>query len=210
MHGISAKVAAVLAGCAALSACSSSGGDAAGSTTAEDYNIRFDAVSALGATQNMPTSLQADYRGELMADLSDGSGVLGTVLADLDIAVDWTEGQTANPFSGTADNFREVGGAARLEGTLTVDDGFGGSIIRSSVPVPGTTVEVDTGAGQFVMTGDLTQDGTSYETELTLGGTFFGDAGEAMVGAVSGGLRTPGSGAAFDYAAGGTFYLQQQ
>ncbi|MBD3766063.1 MAG: hypothetical protein IE927_15465 [Rhodobacterales bacterium] len=156
MNGISAEVAVVLVGCAALSACTSTsggggGGGTTGSGTAEEYNTQFDEVSALGPTQNMPTSIQADYAGELKADLSDGTGILGTVLADLDIAVDWTEGQTANPFSGTASNFREAGGTATLDGTLTVDDSFGGTIARTAVAVPGTTLEVDTGAGQFVV-----------------------------------------------------------
>ncbi|MBL4917924.1 hypothetical protein [Szabonella alba] len=203
-----------------LSACLGSGsggggagGGGGGGGGGGSYQSNFDAVSGQGPTQNMPTSLNADYSGQMEVDVNDGTQS-GTAYADLDIAVNWTEGQSSNPFSGTASNFTgelASGQAGDITGTLEVVDAPVGTINRSTfaVPAPGSGT-VSVGGGQFTMRGDLAVDGTEYDTTLLLGGNFFGSGASAMQGAVSGGVKEKGiGGALFDAAAGGTFYLIQ-
>ncbi|MFN3822985.1 MAG: hypothetical protein ACK4RN_03300 [Pseudorhodobacter sp.] len=212
------RVARIVVGLTAitgLSAClgGGGGGGGAGGGGGGSYQSSFDAVTARTPTQNMPTSLNANYKGQMKVDVNDGTDT-GTAYGDLDIAVTWTEGQSANPFSGTASNFTGTlasGATGDITGSLAVVDAPVGAITRSSfaVPAPGSGT-VSVGAGQFTMRGDLTVDGTDYDTTLLLGGNFFGSGATAMQGAVSGGVKEKGTGGAiFDAAAGGAFYLIQ-
>jgi hypothetical protein len=197
------------------------GGGGGGTDPAAAFSSNYDAVTSASLsnapTSDMPTSLNANYSGQMKVDVNDGSPI-GTAYGDLDIAVDWTDGQTANPFSGTASNFTGTlvaGQTGDIEGTLSVDDSFGGTIGRTvtTIPLPppaSGSVTTATGAGSFTMTGDLTVDGTAYDTTVLLGGSFFRPGGTVMHGAVSGGVKEKGTGGAiFDAAAAGTFYLIQ-
>lgn len=197
------------------------GGGGGGGDPAAAFSSNYDAVTSPSLsnapTSDMPTRLNANYSGQMKVDVNDGSAV-GTAYGDLDIAVDWTDGQSANPFSGTASNFTGTlvsGQTGDIEGTLSVDDSFGGTIARTvtTIPLPppaSGTVTTATGSSSFTMTGDLTVDGTAYDTTVGLGGNFFRPGGTVMHGVVTGGIKEKGTGGSiFDAAAGGTFYLIQ-
>ena len=185
---------------------------------ASGFQANFDRVSAIAPTSDMPTAIQASYAGQMRADVSDGPDVVGEVVADLNLDVDWTDGQTANPFSGTASNFQgrvEGGDFEAIDGTLSVDNSFAGVITRQVIP--GGTVggfpipEVQTGAMNVTLSGQLTQ-GDTVDATVTLGGNFHGAGATAAIGAVTGGFSdaaSPGP-SIFDGAIGGTYYLERQ
>ena len=108
------------------------------------------------------------------------------------------------------------GETGAIDGTLTVDDSFGGSISRVVNPameVAGVSVpETQIGALDVTLTGELSQGGTTADTNITLGGSFFGDAGQAALGPVVGGYKQPDSTnpAVFDGAIEGTYYIEQE
>lgn len=198
------------------------GGGGGGSTPAAAFSANYDAVTAPtlsnAPTSDMPTRLNANYSGQMKVDVNDGTSTVGTAYSDLDIAVDWTDGQSANPFSGTASNFTGTlvsGQTGNIEGTLSVNDAFGGTIGRTvtTIPLPppaSGSVTTATGAGSFTMTGDLTVDGKAYDTTVLLGGNFYRPGGTVMHGVATGGVKERGTGGAiFDATAGGTFYLIQ-
>lgn len=217
---INLRCSVALIAVAALAGCSSGGGGGGGGgggpITSAEFQENFDRVSALGPTSDMPTSLQASYAGAMQFDVTEGADIDGSVTADLNIDVDWTDGQTSNPFSGGASNFvGEFDGVSEnIAGEMTVDDSFGGTISRVSTDIPlptGGVQTVDTGAMQFVLTGELESEGDVVTGELLLGGNFFGPEGEAAIGAVAGGFRgEEASGQIFDLGAAGFFYLEQQ
>lgn len=190
-----------------------------GAPGASGYQAEFDRVSAIAPTSDMPTAIQATYAGQMRADVTDASAVVGEVVADLNLDVDWTDGQTANPFSGTASNFqgRLSGGEFQaIDGTLTVDPAFPGTISRTVIPsstVGGFTIpEVQTGAMNVALSGQLTQGTDTADTTVTLGGSFLGAGASAAIGAVSGGFSNaaaPGP-SIFDGGIGGTYYLERQ
>jgi len=227
-----ARIVVAIVSVAGLSACLGSGnggggaapgtgaggtGGTGGGTPAAAFSANYDAVTAPSLsnapTSDMPTSLNASYSGQLKVDVNDGSAI-GTAYGDLDVDVAWTDGQSTNPFSGTASNFSGTlvsGQTGTIDGTLSVDDSFGGTIGRvvTTIPLPvGGSVTTATGAASFTMRGDLSVDGTDYDTTLLLGGAFHRPGGTAIHGPVSGGVKEKGTGGAiFDAAAGGTFYL---
>ena len=143
-------------------------------------------------------------------------------MADLNLGIDWTDGQpdAQNPFTGGARNFRGVasdGATLTIDGELQVDPSFGVALRRvetGEINLPGlpSVPSQQTGSMMVTLSGDLTSEGESMRGELLLGGVFFGTGGQAVQGSVSGGLRdtaTP-SGQVFDAGAGGTFYIERQ
>lgn len=184
-----------------------------------DYDANFDDVLSLVPTSNMPTSIQATYMGQMKATITGSSEVLGEVVADLNLGVDWTDGQSSNPFTGGASNFqgRLTGGEFEdISGELSVDTSLPGTITRLDTPagnIAGFNVPAtQTGAMLVHLSGDLTQDGSTADTTIQLGGNFFGDGARAAAGAVSGGFKDieAGSPAIFDGGIGGTYYLETQ
>ncbi|MCR8549173.1 hypothetical protein M4578_15140 [Salipiger sp. P9] len=193
------------------------GSGGSGSGSAMNFQQNFDRVSAMAPTSNMPTSIQAAYSGKMRADVTDANNVVAQVEGDLDLNVDWTDGQTTNPFTGTASNFTGTlvtGETGTINGTLTVDNSFGGTINRTVNPamvinginVPATQI----GGLSVTLTGDLTQGGVTADTLITLGGAFFGDKGKAALGPVVGGYKLPNSAnpAIFDGAIAGQYYIE--
>lgn len=216
----------------ALSGCLGSGGSGGGGGGAgggggggsAGFEAAHDAANAKVPTSDMPTRIAADYSGQFKAGVNSGSanGVNENVeiIGDVAVAVDWTNGQTTNPFSGTASNIVvtdvQTGDSETLTGTLNVDGGIGGVIERTTIPaqnVGGFSIpEVNTGSFQFGMTGDLSGSEGDLEATVLLGGNFRGPGGESMVGVVSGGIREVGSTnpALFDAGIGGVIYLNRQ
>lgn len=220
----------ILAGIAAasLAACSSNGGGTGGTGGTGgggtggggDYDTELKRVQDMVPTSDMPTSLNATYTGMTRQDLRETSGgaVVGTMMADLELTADWTEGQTTNPWSGKADNFRgDLDGTDfDLVGELTVASAESKSITSTigrtantiALPTGGSTT-VATGAAAINLAGDVDDGtGTNNEVLMSLGGSFFGAGGKAITGPAStqgfraGGVRS-------DLVAGGDFYVEQ-
>lgn len=212
-----------------LSGCLSGGGAGGGGIGGSaDYEAAFDAATARAPTTDMPTSLDANYKGQFKVGVNSGTAEIfgpnadpqmAEITGDLDIDVAWVEGQTANPFSGTASNIvaTEAGtsNTMDIEGQLTVDNSLPASISRVHTPatvIAGQNVpELDTGAFLFHMSGRVEAEGREGDATLQLGGNFFGPGGDAMVGTVNGGINDVGnpSPQIFDAGIGGTFYATQ-
>ena len=204
-----------LAGC--LGSTSGGGGGGGGTVSSSDYATNLAAVQGMAPTGDMPTSINATYTGATRMDLRETSGgsVVGEVLADLDLTAAWTDGQTTNPWSGTAENFRGTlnGSDFTQAGSLTVADAEARSLTSTigrtantiSLPTGGTTT-IATGAATVNLAGDVDNDGTPTTVLMSLGGSFFGSGGEAISGPASlqgfqsGGVRS-------DLVAAGDFYV---
>lgn len=208
----------------ALSGCVGGGGGGVGGGGAAGFEAAYDAANAKAPTSDMPTAIAANYSGQFKAGVNSGSanGVNENVeiVGDVDVAVDWTDGQTTNPFSGTASNIVvtdvQTGENETLTGTLSVDDGIGGAIDRATIPaqvVGGVSIpEVNTGGFQFGMTGELSGSEGALDATVLVGGSFRGPGGESMVGVVSGGFKEVGSTnpGLFDAGIGGVIYLESE
>ncbi|SFD69257.1 hypothetical protein SAMN04488523_10294 [Sulfitobacter brevis] len=200
----------------------------AGIGGSQGYEAAFDAATARVPTSDMPTSLNANYTGQLKVGVNSGTANLqGTTVApqsaeiigDVNIDVAWTDGQAANPFSGGASNIvaTEAGtsNSVAINGQLTVDPAMPASINRTHTPsqvIAGNTIpDINTGAFLFHMTGRLENGGQEGDANLQFGGNFFGPGGNAMVGTVNGGINDVNnpSPQIFDVGIGGTFYATQ-
>jgi len=225
------KLGIVLAAATALAGCTSSGGGGnggggggGGSTVGlAEYQGEFDRVTMQAPTSDMPTRLQANFVGAMQADVQDNTGAnRGSIIADLDLDIDWTDGQTTDPFSGGAKNFRGTtdGGTTveSIAGELTVDPSLP-NVVRSQVntinlppAAGGGTQTLATGAYTVNLTGDLTLQGETVEGFVQLGGNFFGPGAQAAAGPAVGGFRSNSiqSGSIFDGTLGGTHYLERR
>lgn len=210
-----------------LSGClgSNGSGGAAGGTAAgaSDFETAYDAANGLGPTQDMPTAINATYAGQFKAGVNSGSAAGFNenveILGDLNLAVNWTDGQTTNPFSGGAKNIVVTdvtnGASETLIGELSVLPDTG-SISRVNIPastVGGFAIpELNTGAFSFEVGGQVSGSEGAVDARVLVGGNFHGPAGESMVGVVSGGLKEVGSTnpAIFDAGIGGAAYLNKQ
>jgi len=213
----------------AVSGCLGNGGGGGGGGGGPDFDTALDEATSRAPTIDMPTSLQGNYQGQFRVAVNGGAADLVDfdidpqdleILGDLDIDVDWTEGQTANPFSGTASNIvaNQTGttNAFEIEGELAVDASLPATISQLNTPaqtiggfdVPAT----DTGAFLFHMTGELAYEEQRGDVTMQMGGNFFGPGGNAMVGTAGGGINNVDnpSQQIFDAGIGGTFYLIQQ
>ncbi|MGD9917435.1 MAG: hypothetical protein AB7U46_05405 [Paenirhodobacter sp.] len=205
-------VALSLAGC--MGNGSGGGGGGGGSMSSSDYDTKFAQIENLAPTGNMPTSLKANYTGAAKMDLREGDtgDSIGEVMADLDLDVDWTEGQTNNVWSGQATNFRGTmnGDDFTAEGVLEVDpetSTVGRSESTIALPTGGTQT-VASGAMLVHLGGELTVDGTTGQAGMQLGGAFFGDRGRAAIGTAGLGLNTDGD-TSPELVGVGTYYLEQ-
>lgn len=118
------------------------GGGAGGG---QDFETAYDGVSQKAPTSDMPTSLKASYDGQMKIGVNSGwAQIFGAdmdansaeIIGDLAVDVGWTDGQTTNPFTGTASNIvaTEAGtsNSVKLDGTLTVDQGLPASLSRTT------------------------------------------------------------------------------
>lgn len=205
-----------------LAACSSGtgGGGASAPVTAADYDAKMTTLQSTAPTGDMPTSLNATFTGATQQDLREttGGAVVGEMMADLELTADWTDGQTTNPWSGTADNFRGTlsGEEFALTGELTVAEaeakGLTSTIGRSAntiaLPTGGSTT-VATGAASIALAGDFEdEDGTEHEVIMNLGGAFLDEGGQAIIGPAATQGFTDG-GVRSGLIGGGDFYLER-
>lgn len=196
------------------------GGAAPGSS---EYEAAYDSALNIAPTSTMPTVINATYAGQFKAGVNSGSatGVNDNVeiLGDLAVAVDWTDGQTTDPFTGTASNIVVTdvasGASETLTGELTVNS-VGNTIGRVNTPaqtIGGFAVpETNTGAFSMQFEGRLAGSEGEVDALVGVGGSFNGPNAETMVGGVSGGFKEVGNSdpAIFDAAIGGTAYLNKQ
>jgi len=203
-----------------LAACSTSNsGTASSKGGSGSYDSNLTRVQNMGPTGDMPTSIKATYTGMTRQDLRETSGgaVVGQMMADLELTADWTDGQTTNPWSGKADNFRgDLNGTDfALTGELTVANAEAKSLTstigrsENTVALPtGGSQTVATGAAMINLAGDIDDNGNPTTVLMTLGGGFFGSGGKAITGPAStqgfraGGLRS-------DLVAAGDYYLEK-
>jgi hypothetical protein len=212
----------------AMSGCVTSGGGGGGGGGSGDFETEFGKVEKTVATQNMPTSLDANYKGQMKLGVNTGTSTIlpagvdsnmAEIIGDVDLNVAWTDGMTTNPFTGTASNFTatEAGtsNTVAIAGTLNVDPSLPGSVSRVHIPAQtlmGHTVPaIDTGAFEVTMAGQLGAEGQKGDVTLLLGGNFIGDSAASMMGPVSGGVKdvnstNPGI---FDAGLGGVFYANR-
>ena len=200
------------------------GGGGSGGGSA-DFEDAYDAVAAKVLTADMPTSINATYDGQFKVGVNSGDAqVFGgavdpmnaEILGDLTLEVAWNDGQSGNPFSGSATNIVATdvvsGDSIQLEGTLNVDAGQPGTISRTTIPpIGGLSPEVNTGSFVVTLAGDVEHDTQQGRVYLGLNGQFHGSQGEAMLGAVNGGVNNMDdpTNQIFDAAVGGTFYASQ-
>ncbi|OWU85014.1 hypothetical protein ATO6_08065 [Oceanicola sp. 22II-s10i] len=195
------------------------GGGGAGPASKADFQKEFDRVTGVAPTSDMPKTLKAKYTGAAQMDLKEAStqSTVGGVLADLDLNVDWTEGQSGNPWSGSAKNFRGTfkGQDFTADGELTVANaeakglpsvvGRNESTINAPVVGPITTA---TGSAKIELAGDLESGNDTGTILMSLGGNMFGKEGAGIAGTAQGLWFDKSSGFG-DVAAGGTFYLDK-
>jgi hypothetical protein len=193
-----------------------------------DFETAYDAVSNTAPTSDMPTRLEGAYKGRLKMGVNQGpadalgSGINATnaeIFGDLNLAVDWTDGQTGNAITGTASNFtaNEAGSTATIgfDGTLSVDASEPATIARVVTPaqtIAGYSVpEIATGSAAWVMTGQLSRDGTTADTRLLFNGQLKGAGASSINGAVVGSLTEAGTAQTGpDVGLGGVFYANKQ
>lgn len=240
MAGLSCVLAGALLTLGACSSSNGGGGGGGGATAApapqattpapapapapvampDDFQSNFDRVTALGPTGNMPDTLTATYTGVASMDLHDanqGGGKVGSVLADLELLLNFTDGQANNPWSGKADNFRgDINGTDFAGiGTLTVANAEGKSLpstfarnvntINAPIVGPVTTA---TGAAMVNLSGELDVNGEKGDILMALGGQAFGDQAKAVAGTASTQWFGPQSG--FGPVTGaGNFYVER-
>nr|WP_321510087.1 hypothetical protein [uncultured Celeribacter sp.] len=219
---------AALLACTAIAGCNTTtsggavgggGGGGAGGAGGSNYQANFDRVTGIAPTSDMPTSITANYQGQLMADVTDTQEIVGKVIADLDIDVNWTNGQGGNPLSGGASNVKVSDGQGGVyqdvAGSLTVKSA-GNVISRNEIPggnIGGVNIPA-TQTGSFVagLEGDLTFEGEVVEADVSLVGNFLGAGGSAVSGAVTGSLTDKNGGGnptLADGSLGGSFYLER-
>ncbi|WP_148234645.1 hypothetical protein [Pseudooceanicola batsensis] len=168
----------------------------------------------------MPTTMNATFTGATRQDLreTNGGAIVGEMMADLELTANWTDGQSTNPWSGKADNFRGSmnGQDYTLTGELTVaaaeakslTSTIGRSANTIALPTGGTTT-VATGAAAVNLAGDVDDgSGTPHEVIMSLGGSFFGPQGTAISGpATTQGFRA--GGVRSDLIAAGDYYVER-
>ncbi len=192
-----ARFGLALVAAAAIGACSSTdGGGGGGNVNFANFDQTLDQVIETNPTTDMPQTLDARYRGAMKAAMPDNREGFSDreLIADLNIRIDWTEGQEANPFTGSARRFRirDVGDdeVFRITGEMTIDEDRPASITRTE-----TTEDLPEGGTRDVASGGLTiplsGNIADVEARVVLDGTFYGDGGRAAAGTVAGNYGAP-------------------
>ena len=145
------------------------------------------------------------------------------MLADLDLDVDWTDGQVASAFTGgSVTNVQMSSGTGPLQpvaGTLTVLPNAPATPnliarVSNTIPLPiGGSAQVDTGTMLVSLSGQLSANGETADAIIGLNGTFFGPGAAAALGPAVGVLANSssvGTGGLLDNGSlSGTFYVER-
>ena len=216
------RVAVALLAVGSLAGCIWNGGGGAGAGagggvggTAADFTQNYDRVINSIASSDVPTSINARYAGMAQMDIRDGATSVGSVLADLDLALNWTDTPAANEtnvWSGNASNFRGTlnGAAIDASGQINVDTGLSAmNRTETTVTLPGVGSVTTAVAGmQINLTGGVTLNGENLNAGMQLGGNCYGTQCASLAGTATGSftnsLVNP------DYTLSGTFYADRQ
>lgn len=225
MIGKIVRVSIALGACSALAGCLGGAGGAAGGgggggggtgLTVAQFNTEMTRIQNIVATTDMPATGTATFDGTIKTDLRKGTNVVGDLLGDLTLTVDFARAGQVGSVSGQATNFRGTvnGQAATYTGTLTTADadakGFGSThtvderTINAPIVGPITT---RTGALSVAMTGDLAVGGVDGAVVLNPGGIFVGPGAQAMWGPVSGTWWGPAGPS--EYTVAGTWFAER-
>lgn len=213
--GIMMTAGLALAGCLGSSGGGSAGGGGGGGGGAGSvgqHDTRYDQLSAMIPTTDMPTTGTANYAGSVKTILNEGSTPIGELLGDIELQLNFGQAfadNTVSSVSGRVHNIRgTVGGDDVAYDTelTTAASGAPSTMTITQTDVAGTTVT--TGAIMSNFAGDVTHEGESGQVNLMLGGYFVGGGGQAALGPASGAWWGPGG--LSDYSVGGTWYIERQ
>lgn len=222
------RLVAALMACTAVAGCLGSGGGGAGggtggggggggATTIAQHDAAFDRVKGLIPTSDMPTTGTANFAGTVKTVLNKGTNPIGTLLGDLEMAIDFGAADKTKAITGSATNFHGTvnGKDETYTGTLTTANAAAKSLPstlaideRTITPPVGGPVTVRTGSIMANMSGDLTVGGKSGTVLLTTGGTFFGPGGQAISGPALGTWWGPAGPS--EYTVGGTVVMERK
>ena len=219
---------AAIAACTALAGClgggggggaaggGGGGGGGAGGLTVAQFNTEMTRIQGLIPTSDMPTVGTASYNGSIKTDLRKGTNVIGSLLGDLALTVDFAKQGQAGSVTGEATNFRGTvnGNAQTYTGTLTTADAAGKGL-PSTVAIDTRTINAPivgpiitrTGAVSVALTGDLTVGGVAGAVVLNPGGSFAGPGGQAVYGPVVGTWWGPQGPS--EYTVAGTWFAEK-
>lgn len=183
-----------------------------GAATAGQHDTRFDQISSMIPTTDMPTAGSANYAGSVKTILNEGNTPIGTLLGDIELQLNFGQAfadATSQSVSGRVHNIRGTvsGEDVAYENELTTEAAGPPSTMNiSQTSVAGMTLT--TGAIMANFAGDVTLDGETGQANLMLGGAFAGSGGQAAHGPAAGSWWRPGG--VSDYSVGGTWYIERQ
>lgn len=210
---ISASIA--LAGCLGSGGGGGAGGGAGGgggAGTVSQHDTRFDQISGMSPTTDMPTTGSADYAGSVKTVLNDGSTPIGTLLGDIEMQLNFGQAfadANSQSVTGRVHNIRGTVGDEEIsyEGELTTAAAAPPSVMAiNQTSIAGANLT--TGSIMANFGGDVTVDGEAGEANLMLGGNFFGAGGQAASGPAVGSWWR--SGGLSDYSVSGTWYIERE
>ncbi len=221
------RVTFVAAAAMSLSAClGGGGGGAAGGgggggaggagspANSAAFQTNYDRVTSVAPSSDVPTQITATYVGAVRANILEGTSQVGEMLADLELALDWTDTPAANETNVWSGSMRNLRGTFDDE-DFTADGQLNVLPARSAIQrqettiaLPGLpTVTTATAGMQIEMAGVVTIDGDSLNAGALLGGNCFDVACRAIAGTVGGTITdtliTP------DYTLSGQFYAER-
>jgi len=212
--GVLISASFALAGCFGGSGGGSGGGGGGGGggATVEQHDTRFDQLSGMIPTTDMPTSGTADYAGSVKTILNEGSTPIGTLLGDIEMQLNFGQAfadPTSQSVSGRVHNIRGTvnGEEVSYDTELTTAAAGPPSTMNiSQTSVGGTTLTTGVIGANFA--GDVTYEGETGQANLMLGGAFSGAGGQAATGPAAGSWWRPGG--LSDFTVGGTWFIERQ
>jgi hypothetical protein len=228
MIGKIVRVSIAVGACSALAGCLGGAGGAAGGgggggsggggggLTVAQFGTEMSRIQNTIATTDMPASGTATFDGTIKTDLRKGANVVGDLLGDLSLTVDFAQAGTDGSVTGQATNFRGTvnGQPTTYAGTLTTADAAAKSLPSVhtvttdtfNAPIVGP-ITTRTGAISVSLTGDLEVGGVDGAVVLNPGGSFVGAGAQAMWGPVVGTWWGPQGPS--EYTVAGTWFAER-
>jgi hypothetical protein len=223
--GTFVRVSIAVGACSALAGCLGGAGGAAGGgggggggsgLTVAQFNTEMTRIQNIVPTSDMPATGTATFDGTIKTDLRKGANVIGNLLGDLTLTVDFAQAGTDGSVTGQATNFRGTvnGQAATYAGTLTTADAAGKGLpsvhtvttTTINAPIVGP-ITTRTGGISVSLTGDLEVGGVDGAVVLNPGGSFVGAGAQAMWGPVVGTWWGPAGPS--EYTVAGTWFAER-
>lgn len=186
--------------------------------TVAQHDAAYTRVSGLIPTSDMPTTGTANFEGGVKAVLNKGGSAIGTMLGDLEMAIDFGAADKTRAVTGSATNFRGTigGNDETFAGTLTTADaaakGLPSAISIDEFTTPPIAdvppITVRTGAISANFSGDLDLNGTAGTVLLTTGGAFVGTGAQGAHGPALGTWWGPAGPS--EYNVTGTWFVERK